>query len=299
MVKPEKLFAFALCGFLMSSSAHSASYGIISQDITADACDDRQQNDDTKTSENRAVDKAGLTAIKTAGFIQKIYPDLSASALDLIAYRIIDEYMLGQTHKITLEDAGRVCIKLNAAVELTTEELAHLVEEYKNNDTTDAQVTEVAEEITEQTTFKPRSLDDKKLLYIRNISFWNGEETNHYKDLLTGLFSNSKYFYVTDDEKLADFTVTPRLKRAEVDEIDRQNHKMQMQIELETISRTQEDFSPLTEQQNHFILFAADKNEQEIADNLLRKLLIQAAKEMSGKIDRFEAKRIEHAVTGK
>jgi hypothetical protein len=284
---------------LLNAPAESASYGIISQDVSADACDDRQANDDTKTSENRAVDKAGLAAIKAAGFIQKLYPDLSASALDLLAYRVIDEYMLGQSHKVTLNDADRVCVKLNAAVELTTEELARLVEEYKNNDASDAQVEKVAAEVKEKTAFKPQSLDEKKLLFIRNMSFWNGEETNHYKDLLIGLFSHSQYFYVTDDEKLADFIITPRLKRAEVDEIDRQNHKMQMQVELETISRTQEDFSPITEQQNHFILFAADKDEQEIADGLLRKLLTKAANEMSAKIDNSEAKRLEDELRGK
>ncbi len=299
MVKSGKIFLYGLCVLLLGTSAQSADLNVISQKISADACDDRQANDDTKTSENRAVDKAGLAAIKTAGFIQKQYPDLGTNALDLIAYRIIDEYMLGQTHKITLNDANRVCVHFNAAVELTSEELAHLVTEYKTNDATDAQVAQVASDVKAQMMFKPRSLDDKKLLFIRNMSFWNGEETNHYKDLLTGLFSHSQYFYVTDDEKLADFTVTPRLKRAEVDEIDRHNHKMQMQIELETVSHTQEDFGPITEQQNHFILFAADKDEQEIADNLLRKLLTKAANEMSSKIDNFEAKYIENAVAGR
>ena len=299
MVKSEKLFLFGLLGMLMSTSVQSADYGIVSQDVSADACDERQQNDDAKTSENRAVDKAALSAVKTAGFVQKFYPNLSASALDLVAYRIIDEYMLGQTHKITFNDNHRVCIKLSASVELTTKELAKLVEEYKNQDADDAQVTETVAEVKEQTTFKPRSLDEKKLLFIRNITFWNGEETNHYKDLLTGLFSHSNYFYVTDDENLADFTVTPRLKRAEVDEIDRKNHKMQMQVELEVISHTLDDFSPITEQQNHFILFAADKDEQEIADNLLRKLLTRAANDTSGRIDSYEAKHIEQDIIGK
>ncbi|MBR6356207.1 MAG: hypothetical protein IKR92_05075, partial [Alphaproteobacteria bacterium] len=189
----------------------------------------------------------------------------------------------------------RVCVKLEAMVELTTEELARLVEEYRNSDAPAEQIAEVVEEVNQKLAFKPRTLSDKKLLYIRNMVFWNGDETNHYKDLLTGLFSHSQYFYVTDDEKLADFTVTPRLKKADVDEIDKHNHKMQMQVELEVLSRTIEEFSPIAEHQNHFILFAADKDEQKIADDLLRKLLSKAANDASAKIDNFEAKRIENA----
>ena len=284
-----------LCGLLLGNAAQSADYGIISQDVTADACDERMANDGANTAENRAVDKAGLSAVKLAGFIQKLYPDLSASALDLISYQIIDEYMMGQKHKVTLNDDSRVCVKLEAMVELTTEELERLVEEYKNSDAPAEQIADVVQEVNQKMSFKPRSLNDKKLLYIRNMTFWNGDETNHYKDLLTGLFSHSNYFYVTDDEKLADFTVTPRLKTADVDEIDRKNHKMQMQVEVEVLSRTIEDFSPITEQQTHFILFAADKDEQQIADELLRKLLTKAANELSTKIDKFETMRIENS----
>lgn len=294
MVKSKTFLLSGLCGLLLGNAAQSADYGIISQDVTADACDERQVNDDKKTAENRAVDKAGLSAVKLAGFIQKLYPDLSASALDLISYQIIDEYMMGQKHTVTLSDAERVCVKLEAMVELTTEELARLVEEYRNSDAPAEQIAEVVEEVNQKLAFKPRTLSDKKLLYIRNMVFWNGDETNHYKDLLTGLFSHSQYFYVTDDEKLADFTVTPRLKKADVDEIDKHNHKMQMQVELEVLSRTIEEFSPIAEHQNHFILFAADKDEQKIADDLLRKLLSKAANDASAKIDNFEAKRIEN-----
>lgn len=295
MVKSKTLLVSGLCGLLLSASATGADYGIISQDISADACDERQARDDQKTAENRAVDKAGLAAVKTAGFVQKIYPDLSASALDLIAYRIIDEYLMGQSHKVTLEDDSRVCVNLRAMVELTTKELAELVDEYKNSDASIEEVKNVADEVNEKMAFQPRDLNDKKLLFIRKIQFWNGEETNHYRDLLIGLFSHSNYFYVTEDEKLADFVVTPRLKKAEVDEIDRQNHKMQMQVELEVVSRTMEDFSPIVERQNHFILFAADKDEQKIADDLLRKLLTKAANDVGTKVDYAESKRIENS----
>lgn len=266
---------------------------IIAQGISADACDDRMVDDDEQTAENRAVDKAGLSAVKLSGIIQRHNPDLSANAIDTIAYRIIDEYMVNAGHSVKFSDNSRVCVKLVANVEMTSADLDKLIEEYKDSDAPAEQIAEVVKQVEEDTTFKPQSLGETKLLYIGKMIFWNGSETDHYTDFLTGLFSNSEYFYVTEDKKIADFVVTPRLIRSEVDEIDHNNHKMQMTVELETSMQNDKSFAPLNEQENHFILFAGDKDEQKIADELLRKLLAKAAKEMSRKIDKYSAAYLE------
>ena len=282
-------------GTVESGTATAADSTIINESVTADACDERSRNDDKLTAENRAVDKAGLAAIKLSGVIQQHYPNLSANALDTIAYRIIDEYMSDSRHEVTLADGNRVCVNLHAEITLTGEQLAELVQEYRDSDAPEEQLEAVVKQVNAETTFKPQKLADKKLLYIRKMAFWNGDETGHYKDLLTGLFSHSDYFYVTDDPKLADYVVVPRLLKAEVDEIDTEHHKMQMQLEFEVHAEAIDDFLPIHVKQMHFILFAADKDEQEIADGLLRKLLAKGAEETGAKIDKFEAERLEKA----
>ena len=266
---------------------------IIAQSVSADACDERQVGDDEQTAENRAVDRAGLSAIKLSGIIQRHAPELSANATDTIAYRIIDEYMVNVAHAVKFSDTNRVCVKLVADVEMTTADLEKLVEEYKDSEAPAEQIAEVVKQVEEETTFKPQSLSEKKLLYINNMEFWNGNETNHYTDFLTGLFSNSEYFYVTEDKSIADFIVTPRLTQSEVDEVDRLNHKMQMAVEIETSLQNDKSFAPINERQSHFILFAGDKDEQKIADELLRKLLAKAAKELSRKIEKYSAEYLE------
>ena len=290
----------ALCGcFVCKAYCNPAGEQYISQNVSADACDDRLVDDDEHTAENRAVDKAGLSAVKLSGIIQRNYPDLSANAIDIISYRIIDEYMVNVAHAIKYSDSNRVCVKLMADIEMSTADLEKLVKEYKDSDSPVEQINEatqvaqVAEKVIKNTTIKPQSLDDKKLLYIRKMIFWNGTETNHYNDLLTGLLSGSEYFYVTDEESLADFVITPRLVKSQVDEIDSKNHKMSMAIELEVYSPVNNSFAPLNERQNHFILFASDKDEQRIADDMLRKLLTKAAKEVSRKIDKYSAMDLE------
>ena len=289
MTKYNVLFLSAV---LLALSGEVRAEGIISQSISGDACDDRLTDDGEQTAENRAVDKAGLAAVKLSGIIQRNYPDLSANAIDTVAYRIIDEYMVNTAHAVKLSDADRVCVKFMADVEMSTADLEKLVDEYKDSEAPAEQIAEVVKQVKENTSFKPQNLEDKKLLYIKKMVFWNGGETSHYDDLLTGLFSNSDYFYVTKDKSVADFVLTPRLNEAVVDEIDSRNHKMQITVELETLS-SMGATAPLVEKQKHFILFASDKDEQKLADDLVRKLLTKASKEMSRKIDKYSAEELE------
>lgn len=263
--------------------------------ISADACDERRLDDDTQTAENRAVDKASLSAVKLSGIIQEKHPNLSANAIDIISYRIIDEYMVNVAHAIKFSDDNRVCVKLMAEVEISATDLQKLVDEYEDSDAPAQQIAEVAEQVKNDISFKPENLGEKKLVYIKKMIFWNGAETDHYSELLTSLFSNSEYFYVTKDENIADFVITPRLQRSEVDEIDSNNHKMQMAIELETTSLSDKSFTAMIEQQEHSILFASEKDEQKIADDLLQKLLTKAAREVGRKIDKYEAIHLETA----
>lgn len=294
MSKVNILFLLSL-GLLMSGAAKAAELTdeVIAQSISSDACDDRLVDDDEQTAENRAVDKASLSAVKLSGIIQRYKPDLSASATDTIAYRIIDEYLVNVAHAVKFSDSNRVCVKLMADVEMTTADLDRLVEEYQNSDAPAEQIATVVQKVNENTMVKPGSLTEKKLLHVKKMVFWNGNETDHYKDLLTGLFSNSEYFYVTDDESIADFIVIPHLNEAVVDEIDRNNHKMQISVELEVISPNDKDFSIQSEKQKLPMLFKSDKDEQRIADDLVRKLLTKTAAEMSRKIDKYSADKLQ------
>ena len=69
---------------------------------------------------------------------------------------------------------------------------------------------------------------------------------------------------------------------------------MQMVVEIAVTSSRDTDFDGLGIQQNHFILFAADKNEQGIADTLIRKLLRRAANEATNKLNSYLSKQIEN-----
>ena len=296
MVKFKTVLAGSICAaavLLPTENTQAAENEVITRFVTADACDERQPTDDKQTAENRAVDKASMFAVKLSGIVQKLHPELSASALDIISYRIIDEYLLNAQHRVTIADETHVCVNLEATVEIMPQDIHNLVEEYKNSDATEIQTSEIADQINDSTSFKANTLQDKKLIYINPMSMWNGEDTNHYKDLLNGLLSHSDYFYITDNKDTADYIITPSLSRAEVNKIDKDHHKMQMLVELTAESNHDNNFEPINIKQNHFILFPANKNEQEVADTLIRKLLSRATSEISNRIDKYLSFKIE------
>lgn len=271
------------------------------KNVEADACDDRQEGFDAKTMEYRAVDKASLTAVKTSGVIQKHNSNLSPAVVDIIAYRLIDEYLQNVKHTITLSEPNRVCVKVTADLAIDDKELSALVEEHKkaaepahiNPDAETKIAEEVAEEVNNKTAFKPQNLKEKKLLYIADMKFWDKTENNHYTDWLKEQFSHSDYYYITDNKELADFVVTPLLNKAVVDKIDKTNRKMQMVVELRTEAAFDSDFMPIRQEQTHFILFAADKDEQQIADTLIKKLLTSAVNDANNKINKYLQKKLE------
>ena len=297
--------ALALC---LQNSAYAQDNEVISQAVEADACDDRQQDFDKQTMEYRAVDKASLTAVKSAGVIQKYGSDLTPAVIDIIAYRLIDEYLANVEHQVTLSEVNRVCVHVSANLEISADELKSLIEEHKkaaepariNPDAEVKMAAEVAEEVKQKTAFKPQNLKEKKLVYIENMKFWDDTDTNHYTDFLKEQFSHSDYYFVTNDKNLADFVIEPELTKAEVDKIDDINHKMQMVVVLQTIAQHDADFKPLKQEQNHFVLFAADKDEQQMADNLIIKLLTRAAADANNKINKFLQDELEkNKITGK
>ncbi len=278
-----KYVLLTLMALPMLNIAVRADDSIIEQSVEADACDDRQSSDDKQTALNRAIDKACFSAIKLSGIIQKQDEKMYTSVLDVISYHIIDNNLFDVEHEITFDDEKRVCVKIKGNIKIAKDDLISLINEHKKNITPES-LAEISENIKQNTAFKPDNLSEKKLLYINDMVFWNNSETNHYAKELKNLLDNNEYFFITDKKETADFVITPMLKKAQVDKIDNSQHKMQMILDMEITSDKIPEFETLTDEQNHFILFSADDDEQKIADELIKKLLKKSAFGTSEKI---------------
>lgn len=262
--------------FFLTTTAQ-ADEDLIIRQVSADACDARLAEDDVQTAENRALDKASLAAIKTSGLIQGYYPKLSDMALNLVAYRIIDEYLFDIKHNVTLDDAKQICVHIDASLEMAPEDLHVLVAEYKSSvPVNETEIMQIVQEVQQETEFKPQNLNEKKLVFITPLRFWNGAQTNSYRNLLQESLAGGDYFYITDEETMADFTVEPYVETAHIEHVDAQNRKMQVSLTLNIRATNNQYFEPITEQQNHFILFAEAKDEQQVANTLIQKLLERA-----------------------
>ncbi len=268
------------------------------QPVEADACDERQSGDDMQTALNRAIDKASLSAVKLSGIIQKQSDKIYASVLDVISYHIIDNYLFDVEHEVTYEDAKRVCVKIKGNVAIPTDELNSLIDEYRNTMTPES-LAEISENVKETTAFKPDKLSERKLVYIDDMQFWDDTTTDHYTEELKNLTDNNDYFFITDNKETADFVLTPVLEKADVDKIDEYNHKMQMILRMDITSDKISDFNKISDTQNHFILFAADKDEQEIADDLIKKLLKKSAFGTTKKLEDSIQKQLIRQEVGK
>lgn len=283
-----KLRALSACLAVLFSVVNAyADEDVIMRQVFGQACDARQRGDDARTAENRAVDKAGLDAVKKAGIIQDYAQNLNEQALNLISYRIIDEYLFDSEHQKTTEDSKQVCVEMSARLEMTPDDLVELINEYKYSaGPTEVEIKEAVEEVQQQIQFKPQNLNEKKLLYIKPLKFWNGVETANYANTLRESFASSSYFFVTDNQDMADYILMPSVEEAKVDAVDSQNRKMKMVVLLDIIATHDNSFDMLHEQQNHFILFAADKDEQKMADTLIKKLLVRGATSLLPQLDK-------------
>lgn len=268
------------------------------QPVEADACDDRQSDDDMQTALNRAIDKASLSAVKLSGIIQKQSDKIYASVLDVISYHIIDNYLFDVEHEITHEDAKRVCVKVKGNVAIPTAELDALIEEYRGTMTPEA-LAEISENVKQNVAFKPDKLSERKLVYIDDMRFWDDTKTNHYTEELKNLSDDNDYFFITENKETADFVLSPIIERAEVDKIDENNHKMQMILRMEITSDKINGFNKISDIQNHFIMFDANKDEQEVADDLIKKLLRKSSFGTAKKLEDVIQKQLISQEVGK
>lgn len=139
-----------------------------------------------------------------------------------------------------------------------------------------------------QTKTVPDEQDERPLVYIAPVEFFNNTYSSSHTEILRKLFDHNTYFYLTDKKELADFVVIPKVLRAKIDPINNNTNRLQMVVSVG--AEFVNDKSSLIEHQNRFILFSTTDDEQETASKLMRKLLRKAAEPILSKIE-FETRR--------
>jgi len=126
------------------------------------------------------------------------------------------------------------------------------------------------------------------LVYIQSMEYYNGTKTSSYTPKIAEQLSLEPEIVITEDEKLADYYLLPKLLLSKIERINSENSKYSMSIALELWSKGGILIS--TEHQNRYIIIENTQNPQEIAKKLLLKLLETAVNSLSAKIKNNQLK---------
>lgn len=124
-------------------------------------------------------------------------------------------------------------------------------------------------------------------LYIAPTRFYDNSTSKKHSEVLKKLFTGNEYFSLTEDEKSANYNITPYILRVKIDAVNDQTSRMQMVIMLEM---TDEENHTIKEHQNRFIMISSDEDEQEAAQKLMNKLLKNAGTNLLNKLETKERK---------
>lgn len=118
-------------------------------------------------------------------------------------------------------------------------------------------------------------------VFLDKTVFYNNSTTvKFYQDLKTAV-EERPGVKITLDKGQAAYTLKSRVLRAKVDPVNQQTNRLQMVIAVEL---EQSGKSLVVEHQNRFVLFDDKDDEQKVAADLIRKLLVQAAHIVAKKI---------------
>lgn len=126
------------------------------------------------------------------------------------------------------------------------------------------------------------------LVYIAPVEYPNQTQSAKPISVLKDFFSNEDLYTILNSPDGADYIITPKLLKAKIDPIDQQTKRLQMVVSVE-LKISHSDGS-ISDHQNRFVLFKAEENEQEVAMNLLKKLLAKSGEKLIQRIEQNENK---------
>lgn len=131
----------------------------------------------------------------------------------------------------------------------------------------------------------------KALVYIAPVAFNNNTHTSKPLGVLKDFFVNEDLYTLLDNPDGADYIITSKVLKAKIDPVNQKTRRMQMVISVE-LKINGADGS-ISDHQNRFVLFENGQNEQEVAMNLLKKLLQKSGEKLIIRIEQNEAKRVD------
>ncbi|MDY4884680.1 MAG: hypothetical protein SO141_00275 [Alphaproteobacteria bacterium] len=292
------LLAFLLMAG-MAKPVHAQTAETQALSIYGNACEKVIEGESKASTRVRAADKAVFLGVKKLPELARVKSILNEHDVNVLVYRLVDEYIEDLSSSTVSSDAGKVCVEINGylppeAIEKVQTEFIKAEKPLK--EAAPEVVAEVASEVKREVDIKPVNPESLALVYIGPLEYYNGAKSNKYSKMLQEQFAGNQYFYLTEDAEIADYVITPKVLKAKVDNLDAAHKRLQMVVSLEITGLKNET---VNEYQNRFVLFGAEENEQQTAARLLNKLIETAGANVLRKIEHNEQLHQEKQALGR
>jgi len=266
-------------------------------EIRANACEKLVGDESLAGARNRAIDKAVFLALKTSPQLQEDKNLLNDHDLNVMIYRLVDDYVQDLTSKVTKSEEDKVCVEISGFINPQSIELVR--EEFKPNrqyrDYNPDDAIQIAKDLEQNINLKPQNLENLALVYVEPLVYFNGKRSVKHAAFLKDKIKDNPYYFLTEKKDLADYVITPKLLKAKVDSLDASHKRIQMVVTLE-ISGLKDDIVVIS--QNRFLLYFAQDNQNDITTRLLQKLLEAAGADAVRKIEMAEQQKLEQRAVG-
>ena len=283
----------------MAKPVHAQTAETQALSIYGNACEKVIEGESKASTRVRAADKAVFLGVKKLPELARVKSILNEHDVNVLVYRLVDEYIEDLSSSTVSSDAGKVCVEINGylppeAIEKVQAEFIKAEKPLK--EAAPEVVAEVASEVKRELDIKPVNPESLALVYIGPLEYYNGAKSNKYSKMLQEQFAGNQYFYLTEDAEIADYVITPKVLKAKVDNLDAAHKRLQMVVSLEITGLKNET---VNEYQNRFVLFGAEENEQQTAARLLNKLIETAGANVLRKIEHNEQLHQEKQALGR
>lgn len=268
-------------------------------DINASGCEKMIGGESKSSARIRAIDKAVFAGLKKLRQVSEVKNRLDSHEANLFVYRLADEYVENLTVKSLAGEDERVCVEVRGQIDaqnIDSVKKDFMSEQALVSEPDTAVVEKAAREVMTEVAVKPADPESLALVYIDDLTYYNGAKTAKFIPELKSRFADNPYFYLTDQPDLADYKLTPKVLKAKVDTLDAGHKRLQMVVSIDIAGVGD---GVVNEYQNRFVLFGAEENEQQIASRLIKKLLENAGDGAVRKIERSEQLKIEKKALGK
>lgn len=266
-------------------------------EIRGNACEKIINDESLAGARNRAIDKAVFLGLKATPELEEDKKLLNDHDLNVMIYRLVDDYIQDLTSKVVKSDEEKVCVEVSGFI--SPKSIESVREEFIPNrqyrDFNKEDDTQIIQDLQKGLTLKPQNIENLALVYVEPLLYFNGKKSIKYAEFLKEKIKENPYYFLTEKKDLADYVITPKLLKAKVDLLDTTHKRIQMVVALE-ISGLAEDIVVVS--QNRFLLYFAQENQNEITERLLKKLLEAAGADATRKIETTEQKKLEQSTLG-